>query len=200
MISYIKGVLADKETTQVVVDVNGIGYAVDVPARTITDLPPIGDTVTFYTYYHQNRDNKITLYGFDSKDALKVFEVALTVSGVGPALAQNIIARLSPAQFQRAVQRGDATTLMRVPRLSKDIAQVIITKLRKNIMKIKLEGEVDGGKPTGTSAAEAIQILINTLGASELEAEQAVEKAQQVLGESAQRENLIAQALRYIRN
>ena len=200
MISYIKGVLADKETTQVVVDVNGIGYAVDVPARTITDLPPIGDTVTFYTYYHQNRDNKITLYGFASKDALKVFEVALTVSGVGPALAQNIVARLSPAQFQRAVQHGDATTLMRVPRLSKDIAQVIITKLRKNIMKIKLEGDVDVGKPTGASAAEAIQILINTLGASELEAEQAVEKAQQVLGESAQRENLIAQALRYIRN
>ena len=200
MISYIKGVLADKGTTQVIVDVNGIGYAIDVPPRTITDLPPIGDPVTLYTYYYQNRDNKITLYGFASKDALKVFEVALTVSGVGPALAQNIVARLSPVQFQRAVQRGDATTLMRVPRLSKDIAQVIITKLKKNIMKIKLEGEGDPGKPTGASAAEAIQILINTLGASELEAEQAVEKAQHVLGASAQRENLIAQALRYIRN
>lgn len=200
MISYIKGVLADKGTTQVIVDVNGIGYAIDVPPRIITDLPPIGDTVTLYTYYNQNRDNKITLYGFASKDALKVFELALTVSGVGPALAQNIVARLSPAQFQRAVQRGDATTLMRVPRLSKDIAQVIITKLKKNIMKIKLEGDVDPGKPTGTLTAEAIQILINTLGASELEAEQAVERAQQVLGESAQRENLIAQALRYIRN
>lgn len=200
MISYIKGFLADKGTTQVIVDVNGIGYAIDVPPRIITDLPPIGDTVTFYTYYHQNRDNKITLYGFASKDALKVFELALTVSGVGPALAQNIVTRLSPAQFQRAVQRGDATTLMRVPRLSKDIAQVIITKLKKNIMKIRLEGDVDPGKPTGSSVAEAIQILVNTLGASEFEAEQAVEKAQEVLGESAQRENLIAQALRYIRN
>ncbi len=200
MISYIKGVLVDKETTQIVVDVNGIGYAIDVPPRIVTDLPPIGDTVILYTYYHQNRDNKITLYGFTSKDALKVFELALTVSGVGPALAQNIVARLSPAQFQRAVHRGDATTLMRVPRLSKDIAQVIISKLKKNIMKLKLEGDVDVEKPTGTSDAEAIQILVNTLGASELEAEQAVEKAQQVLGESAQRENLIAQALRYIRN
>ena len=199
MISYIKGVLADKETTQIVVDVNGIGYAIDVPPRIVTDLPPIGDIVILYTYYHQNRDNKITLYGFTSKDALKVFELALTVSGVGPALAQNIVARLSPAQFQRAIHRGDATTLMRVPRLGKDIAQVIISKLKKNIMKLKLEGDVDLEKPTGTSDAEAIKILVN-LGASELEAEQAVEKAQQVLGESAQRENLIAQALRYIRN
>ena len=199
MISYIKGVLVDKETTQVIIDVNGIGYTVDVPPRIVTDLPPIGDTVTLYTYYNQNRDNKITLYGFISKDALKVFELALTVSGVGPALAQNIVTRLSPSQFQRAVHRGDATTLMRVPRLGKDIAQVIITKLKKNIMKLKLEGDVDLEKPTGAPDAEAIKILVN-LGASELDAEQAVEKAQQVLGESAERENLIAQALRYIRN
>ena len=199
MISYIKGVLADKETTQVVVDVNGIGYAIDVPPRIITDLPSIGDPVTLYTYYNQNRDNKITLYGFTSKDALKVFELAMTVSGVGPALAQNIVARLSPSQFQRAVHRGDATTLMRVPRLSKDLAQVIITKLKKNIMKLKLEGDVDFEKPAGAPDGEVIKILVN-LGASELEAEQAVEKAQQVLGESAQRENLVAQALRYIRN
>ena len=198
MISYIKGVLVDKETAQVIVDVNGIGYAIDVPARTVTDLPPIGDTVTLYTYYHQNRDNKITLYGFTSKDALRVFELALTVSGVGPALAQNIVARLSPSQFQRAVNREDATTLMRVPRLSKDIAQVIITKLKRNIMKMKLEGGTELGE-TGSLNAEVIQMLVN-LGASELEAEQAVEKAQKVLGDSAQRDNLVAQALRYIRN
>ena len=198
MISYIKGVVVHKETKQVIVDVNGIGYAIDVPPRVITDLPPIGDTVTFYTYYHQNRENKITLYGFTSRDALRVFELALTVTGVGPALAQNIVARLSPTQFQRAVQRGDATTLMRVPRLTEDIAQVIITKLKKNITKMQLEGDTEL-EETGSLNVEVIKMLVN-LGASELEAEQAVDKAQQVLGESAQRENLIAQALRYIRN
>ena len=198
MISYIKGIIVHKETKQVIVDVNGIGYAIDVPPRVVTDLPPIGDTVTFYTYYHQNRENKITLYGFISRDALRVFELALTVSGVGPALAQNIVERLSPAQFQRAVQRGDATTLMRVPRLSTDIAQVIITKLKKNIMKMQLEGDTELGE-TGAPNVEVIKMLVN-LGASELEAEQAVEKAQKVLGDSAQRENLVAQALRYIRN
>lgn len=198
MISYIKGVIVHKETKQVIVDVNGIGYAIDVPPRVITDLPPTGDTVTFYTYYYQNRENKITLYGFTSRDALRVFELALTVTGVGPALAQNIVARLSPTQFQRAVQRGDATTLMRVPRLTKDIAQVIITKLKKNIMKMQLEGDAEPGE-TGSLNIEVIKMLVN-LGASELEAEQAVEKAQKVLGDSAQRENLVAQALRYIRN
>ena len=198
MISYIKGIIVHKETKQVIVDVNGIGYAIDVPPRIITDLPSIGDTVIFYTHYIQNRENKITLYGFTSRDALRVFELALTVTGVGPALAQNIVARLSPTQFQRAVQRGDTTTLMRVPRLTKDIAQVIITKLKKNIMKMQLEGEAELGE-TGSLNVEVIKMLVN-LGASELEAEQAVEKAQKVLGDSAQRENLVAQALRYIRN
>ncbi len=198
MIAYIKGVIAYKDTKQVIVDVNGIGYAIDVTPRVITGLPPIGETVTFYTHYYQNRENKVTLYGFTSIDALKVFELALTVSGVGPALAQNIVSRLSPAQFQRAVQRGDTTTLIRVPRLSKDIAQVVITKLKNKIGKIKLEGAVDTEKSVAPDI-EVIQILVN-LGASELEAEQAVEKAQKVLGDSAKRDNLVKQALRYIRN
>ena len=198
MIAYIKGAIVHKDTKQVIVDVNGIGYAVDVTPRILTGLPPIGEMVTFYTHYYQNRDNKGTLYGFTSMDALKIFELALTVSGVGPAMAQNIVSRLSPLQFQRAVQRGDTTTLMRVPRLGKDIAQVIITKLKKNINKIKLEGEADTEKSVAPDV-EVIQILVN-LGASELEAEQAVEKAQKVLGDSAQRDNLVKQALRYIRN
>ena len=198
MIAYIKGIIVHKETKQVIVDVNGVGYALDVPPRVVTGLPPIGDPVTFHTYYYQNRENKITLYGFPSRDALKVFEMALTVNGVGPALAQNIVARLSPLQFQRAVNRGEVTTLMRVPRLSKELAQVIITKLKKNIAKMKFEGDADPSKSMAPNA-EVIEILVN-LGASELEAEQAVEKAQKVLGDSAQRENLIKQALRYIRN
>ena len=198
MIAYIKGAIVHKNTKQVIVDVSGIGYAVDVPPLVLSGLPPIGETVTFYTHYYQNRENKITLYGFTSMDALKIFELALTVSGVGPALAQNIVSRLSPSQFQRAVQRADTTTLMRVPRLSKEIAQVIVTKLKKNINKIKLEGAVETEKSVAPDI-EVIQMLVN-LGASELEAEQAVEKAQKVLGGSAKRDNLVKQALRYIRN
>jgi Holliday junction DNA helicase RuvA len=198
MISYIKGVLAHKDTKQVTVDVNGVGYAVDVPPSTLTDLPPVGDTVTFYIYYHQSRDNKITLYGFTSRDALKVFELALTVTGVGPGLAQNIVARLSPAQFQRAIHHGDTAALTRVPRVTTDLAQAIISKLKKNIMKMQLEVDVDL-ENTVSLNTEVLEILIN-LGASELQAEKAVEKAQKILGPSAKRENLVQHALRYIQN
>ena len=199
MISYVKGVLAHKDTKQVTVDVNGVGYAVDVPQRTQTDLPPIGDTVTLHTYYHQSsRDNKITLYGFISRDARKIFELALTVSGVGPTLAQNIAERLSPAQFQRAIHRGDIAALTRVPRLGNELAHVIISKLKKNIMKMKFEGDVDLEHATALDA-EVIEMLVN-LGAPELQAEKAVEKAQKILGPAAKRENLVQHALRYIQN
>ena len=198
MISYIKGVLAHKDTKQVTVDVNGVGYAVDVPPRIVTDLPPIGDAVTFHIYYHQTRDNKITLYGFTSRDALKVFELALSVSGVGPTLAQNIVARMSPAQFQRAIHRGDTASLTRVPRLGRELAQVMISKLKKNITKMKLEEVVDL-ENTVTLNAEVIEMLIN-LGAPELQAEKAVEKAQKILGPSAKREDIVQHALRYVQN
>ncbi len=198
MIAYLKGIVAHKDTKQVIVEVNGIGYAVDVPPKTAEDLPAIGEPVTFYTHYYQNRENQITLYGFTSRDALKVFEMALTVKGVGPALAQNIVVKLAPPQFQRAVHRADATTLMRVPRLSKEIALLIINKLKKNIGKVKFEDAVEPGSSSAADT-EVIKILVN-LGASELDAIQAVEKAQKVLGEDTQRENLVKQALRYMQN
>lgn len=198
MIAHLNGTLAHKNTKAVVVDVNGIGYLVEVPERTINGLPAIGEPITFYTYYNQNRENEIKLYGFTSRDALKMFKMALTVKSVGPSLGQNIFTILSPSQFQQAVLKEDMATLMRVPRLGKEIAQLIIIKLKKNIAKIKLEEKVDISG-VGSTHQEVINVLVN-LGASELEAEQAVEKAQQSLGDSAERDALVKEALRYIRN
>ena len=124
--------------------------------------------------------------------------MALTVKGVGPALAQNIVTRLSPSQFQQAVLEENIPILMQVPRLGKELAQFIVIKLKKNIAKIKLEGKV-APDSAGSIHQEVINVLVN-LGASELEAEQAVEKAQGSLDESATRDALVKEALRYMRN
>lgn len=198
MIAYLKGTLAYKSTKGVVVDINGVGYLVDLPERTISGLPPVGEPVTFYTHYNQNRENEIKLYGFTSRDALKMFEMAITVKGIGPALAQNIFTILSPAQFQQAVLKEDMATLMRVPRLGKELAQLIILKLKKNIAKIKLEDSPEIGS-IGSTHRDVIELLVN-LGASDIEAEEALEKAQESLGENADREALVKEALRCIRN
>lgn len=198
MIAYVKGTLSIKDEKDVVVDVNGIGYLVEVAPKTIEELPSVGESVTFYTYYSQNRENDIKLFGFTSRDALKIFELAMKVKGVGPTLAQNIVTRLSPSQFQQAVLKENIPILMRVPRVSKEMAQLIIIKLKKNIAKIKLEEKVEL-VGAGSDQQAVIDILIN-LGASDIDAEQAVEKAHKTLGESADRDSLVKEALRYIRN
>ncbi len=198
MIAHIKGTLEYKDSNEVVVDVNGVGYSIEVTERTLNELPAIGEPVTFYTHYTQNRDNVIKLYGFTSRDALKIFELAITVTRVGPTLAQNIVGRLSPAQFQQAVLKENIPILRRVPRLSDEIAKLIIMKLKKKIANIKLEEKVELGGVTSTHQA-VINVLLN-LNASDLEAEQALEKAIESLGDSADRDTLVKEALRYIRN
>ena len=197
MISFIKGVLAFKEPKQVIVDVNGVGYAIDIPPKTETKLPGIGSEVTFYTHYHLTRDNEPKLYGFTSRDELKVFEIAVTVSRVGPGSALNIVSRLAPVDFQRAVRDDDHTTLMRVPSINKEIAQLIIMKLRNSIRKIQFEVEVDEGT-LQRPAEEAIRALMS-LDVSEEAAERALLRAQKAIGDSAGIQDLIRLALRYVR-
>ncbi len=198
MIAHIKGTLEYKDSNVVVVDVKGVGYSIEVSERTLNELPAIGEPVTFYTHYTQNRENVIKIYGFTSRDTLKIFELAITVNKVGPTLAQNIVSRLSPAQFQQAVLKENIPILRRVPRLSDEIAKLIIMKLKKKITNIKLEEKVDLGGVTSTHQA-VINVLLN-LNASDLEAEQALEKAIESLGDSADRDALVKEALRYIRN
>lgn len=198
MIAYVNGTLSDIGEKEVVVDVNGIGYLVEVAPQTVDELPTVGEPISFYTHYSQSRDNDIKLYGFTSRDELRIFQLALTVKGVGPSLAQNIVTRLSPSQFQQAVMRDNIPVLMRVPRVSKEIAQLLILKLKKKIAKVKLEEKVEV-VAAGSDQQAVIDVLIN-LGASAIEAEQAVEKAHKTLGESAERDSLTKEALKYIRN
>lgn len=195
-ISFVRGVLSSQEEKQVVVNVNGIGYTVDIPPRAVKELPTIGSEVTFYTHYHQNRENEVKLYGFTSRDDLKVFELALTVKGVGPALAQNIVSKLAPSDFQRAVLSGDSATLIRVPRLNKELAQLFIIKLKNTIGRVQFEKKAGEAKPRRDSQ-EGVQALMG-LGASEPDAEQALIEAQKVLGAGAKLADLMRLALRYL--
>ena len=192
MISFVKGVLAVKDPTQVIVDVNGVGYSVEIAASTKGQLPEVGSEITFYTHYHC-RENEVKLYGFTSRDELKVFETALVVKGVGPSLALNIVSKLSPAEFQRAVRDGDHATLVRVPRLNKELAQLMIMKLKNAVRKIHFDAKVDeGGSQEHTEAG--VKVLVG-LGASESAAERAIADAQKILGPTAKREELVRLAL-----
>ena len=192
MISFVRGVLAVWDSAQVIVDVNGIGYSIDIGESTKSQLPEVGSEIIFYTHYHC-RENEVKLYGFASRDELKAFETALVVKGVGPSLALNIVSKLSPAEFQRAVRDGDHTTLMRVPRLNKELAQLMIMKLKNTIRKVRFDAKVDeAGSQEHTEAG--VKVLVG-LGASEAAAERAIAEAQKILGSTAKREELLRLAL-----
>ena len=192
MISFVKGVLAVKDSTQVIVDVNGIGYSVDIGEQTNSQLPEVGSEITLYTHYHC-RENEVKLYGFASRDELRVFETALVVKGVGPSLALNIVSKLSPAEFQRAIREGDHATLMRVPRLNKELAQLTIMKLKNTIRKVHFDANVDEAG-SGEHTEAGVKVLVG-LGASESAAERAIADAQKILGPTAKREELVRLAL-----
>lgn len=199
MITFVKGILESKNERQAIVDVNGIGYIIEILPRTGRELPTAGTEVTFYTYYSLRELNKTfetKLYGFVSMDELKVFETALVVKGIGPGLAQNIVDKLSPAQFVSAVRNADHTTLMRVPRLNKELAQLITMQLKNAIKKVELDAAVEAGT-MGEPVEEAVRALMG-LEVTQAQAESAVLEAQKVLGEQAKPPDIIRLALRYV--
>ena len=199
MISFVKGILESKNERQAIVDVNGIGYIVEVLPRTGRELPAVGTEVTFYTHYSLRELNKTfetKLYGFVSMDELRVFETALVVKGVGPGLAQNIVDKLSPAQFVSAVRNADHTTLMRVPRLNKELAQLITMQLKNAIKKVDLDAAIEAGA-MDEPVEEAVRALMG-LEVPQAQAESAVLEAQKVLGEQAKAPDIIRLALRYV--
>ena len=195
MIAFLHGVLASKDANHVVIDVSGVGYMVEIPPGSENKLPDIGLDIKFYTHYHI-REKDVKLYGFWSLDELKVFTIAITVKGIGPALALNIVSKLTPSQFRQAILAEDHAALIRVPRLNKQSAQLVIMTLKKKITQIGFDGTIEEDK-SGKRNREAIQALIG-LGGSEEASEKAVVEAQRVLGDEAKIEDLTLLALRYL--
>ena len=195
MIAFLHGVLASKDANHVVIDVSGVGYMVEIPPGSENKLPDVGLDIKFYTHYHI-REKDVKLYGFWSLDELKVFAIAITVKGIGPALALNIVSKLTPSQFRQAILAEDHAALIRVPRLNKQSAQLVIMTLKKKITQIGFDGTIEEDK-SGKRNREAIQALIG-LGGSEEASEKAVVEAQRVLGDEAKIEDLTLLALRYL--
>jgi Holliday junction DNA helicase RuvA len=195
MISFVNGILEHKEDNQAVIDVGGVGYEVIIPLSTYERLPPVGEPIKLHTHYIP-RDDEIRLYGFISLDERTLFRTMLTVKGVGPGTALNILSKLTPNQFRLAINQNNVDVLRRVPRLGKETAQLIIVQLKKKIQAIDFVEQL-GAEVSQPVAMEVVQSLIK-MGATRDAAEKAVRQAQKVLGEEAQLEALIQLAIRYV--
>jgi Holliday junction DNA helicase RuvA len=195
MISYVRGVLDYKEPNLVIVDINGIGYEVFVPLSTYQKLPAVGGQVKLHTYHHV-REDTMQLYGFLSSEEKEVFELVLSISGVGTKVALSILSFISVNEFRRAIAQGDMKTLTKIPGIGKKSAERMVLELKDKIGDISIDErmlrllEVE-------STNDAVSALL-TLGASQSAAEYAVYRAERLLGEEAKIEDLIAQALKLL--
>ena len=132
MIAYIKGKLEMKMTEYVVIDVGGIGYKVFMSELGIENIGNIGDTVKVHTYYRVREDD-ISIFGFNTLEELKMFELLLGVSGVGAKTALTMLAVCEPSEFALAVISEDVKALTGIPGIGPKSAKRIILELKDKL-------------------------------------------------------------------
>jgi holliday junction DNA helicase RuvA len=165
MIGRLTGLIAEKSPPQVLVDVNGVGYELDVPMSTFYNLPGIGERATLLTHFVVREDAQ-QLFGFLTNDERSTFRQLVKISGVGPRTALSILSGLSVAELAGAVSRQESGRLVKVPGIGKKTAERLLLELKGKL-------GPDLGLPAATAATDAqadiVQALV-ALGYNEREA------------------------------
>jgi Holliday junction DNA helicase RuvA len=132
VIAFLEGRVAEKAGGRVVISVGGVGYDVHVPASTLAKLPAVGGTARIHTRMVV-RDDAMTLFGFSSPDERELFDLLVTVTGVGPKVALSFLSVLTPDALRRAVRAGDVVALTVVPGVGKKVAQRVMLDLKDKL-------------------------------------------------------------------
>jgi Holliday junction DNA helicase RuvA len=173
MIYYVKGNFVEKTATNVIVDCAGIGYDVQISLNTYADIEPLAQGMLFT--YHLVREDVEMLFGFSSKREKALFELLISVSGVGANTARVILSSLSPAEVEQAIMSEDAATLQGVKGIGAKTAQRIVIDLRDKVAKVAASGDSPMLARSGGARSEA-HAALTTLGISAKQAEGALNK------------------------
>lgn len=169
MIGRLHGKLIEKTPPQVLVDVGGVGYEVDVQMSTFCNLPAEGSEITLLTHFIVREDAQL-LYGFATAAERQTFRALIRISGVGPRIALAVLSGMSTQDLADAVEQGNATLLTRVPGIGKKTADRLVLELKG-----KLAGNAFAPAGGAASAAQAdILSALMALGYSEREAQASV--------------------------
>ncbi|HEX9006149.1 MAG TPA: Holliday junction branch migration protein RuvA, partial [Bacteroidota bacterium] len=188
---------AGKSPIEVTVDVGGVGYAVSVPLSTSEKLGEIGTAVTLLTHLVV-REDALQLFGFLSSEERELFRVLLSVTGIGPKMAQGILSGISVAELRTAIARGNTLSLTAVPGIGRKLADRLVVELRDKIGKLEPTGPPGPGEGASDAylRSEAVLALIS-LGYSRVAAERAIRAAlQETPSLSGSLEALVKAAIR----
>lgn len=160
MIASLRGKIIFRDTSRVIVDVQGVGYDVALSLPTVGSLPEDGEV--FLHVHTALRENALELYGFVDQEEKILFEMLIGVTGIGPRLALTILSGISPSFFQRAVLEGDTQRLTSISGIGKKSAERIVLELKEKIRKVGFKDFSDAAAGASTALeADLISSLVN---------------------------------------
>ena len=180
MIAFLKGHIEEKHPDRVLIDVNGVGYRVEISTQTFEQLESAGSELKILIYHHIT-ENDQRLFGFFTSAEKALFEKLITVKGVGPKLGLTILSGLPASNLISAIVNQDTATLSRVPGIGKKTAERICLELKEKLKELDTSGNGSVTVPKTGVMEEAIQAL-EALGFRTKEAEQAAMKAIKEVG------------------
>ncbi|MGH6684506.1 MAG: Holliday junction branch migration protein RuvA [Pseudolabrys sp.] len=197
MIAYLHGKLAESAPTHVVVDCHGVGYAVFIPLSSYDKLPSRGNEVKLLTYHHViAQDGTQQLFGFVTPEEREMFLLLISINGIGPRVAVNILSSTSIAALRNAIASGDTKTLSTLRGIGKKTAARLVVELKDKIggtAAFQTKGRA--ATPEEQKLTDAVLALIS-LGYKQVDAHQAVLAAAGELGATAGVEELVRAVLR----
>lgn len=205
MLAYIKGEIASKNIGYIVIDVNGLGYKIFMSEKTIESIGNIEEVVKVHTYYRVMEDD-ISIFGFKTKEELRMFELLISVSGVGAKSAIAMLNSIEASDFAIAIVSDDVNTLKKLPGVGAKTAQRIILELKDKIKKEQTIAEITNSINTKEVQAkvqiknanlEEMKTALQVLGYSRKDIEAASSK---IKGENLSLEELIKEALKILSN
>ncbi len=172
MIGFLRGRIISKKPTEVLIDVGGVGYLVNIPISTFEELDDTGSEAKLFTYLHV-KENEFSLYGFSNEEEKNVFLLLIGVSGIGPKLAMSVLSGIKADEFINAVRNQDVIRLKSINGIGKKSAERLILELKD---KIGGALETSGLQPDAYSkSADAVAALVS-LGFNTKKAEMLVNK------------------------
>jgi len=178
LIAYLEGKLVDKSPTQLVLDINGVGYEVKIPLSTFDKLGENGSKAKILTYQYV-REDTLQLFGFATIEEKNLFELLITITGIGPKTALGILSSISVNDFQRSIVSEDLDSLTSISGIGKKSAQRLIVELKEKIGGEEFRFKKDMSLKDRSElilVEEALKALVS-LGFNKAQAKEAVNKA-----------------------
>ena len=169
MIGRLRGILAEKQPPQLLIDVNGVGYEVEAPMSTIYQLPDCGEEVSLQIHMVVREDAQL-LFGFFSEEDRSLFRSLIKVNGIGAKLALTILSGMSVAEFVCAIRAEDSTTLIRIPGIGKKSAERLIIEMRDRLKDWDDRTGEGSSLTSVTAASSATVVTFTTPAASQADA------------------------------